>query len=814
MNLPTSNGRSIIPSLIISLFFIIFFQSISTAAPHITKTRPGPHEKPGRTLLQRLGRKIPKAAAPSLAYPASVSILFLRVEFQKENPDDMETTGNGLWSDPVYAHEGDPDYWVNKAQTDFINYWREVSYGLLTINITATPKVYALSHPMAYYGNETDASLQTLIYDSVTAASLDGVDFSLYDAVLIVHAGAGEEADLGDTPEDLWSLYYSSSVDSGGNGCIQSRENAGQQCLAATLKDGKRISEAIVMPQTDSQDDLIVDPLGVYVHEFGHWLGLPDLYCTSTYPPCSLDGAGNWSLMGDGVYNADPALCPGYYSDPAPADCVFGSSPAHPDAWSMLELGWVMPQTFATYPDPGATVLNPIVNLNIQPFPAAGTDLIKLPASTSTPATTHQYFLLENRQLVGFDKGLPGPGLLVWLVDEDVINANLASNSVNNSRARPGVKLIEADGDNALLAYGGDTGSDGDPFPGMTGNHRVTPMTNPSSIPYSAYGWVNLRNITQSVLSLPATTVITMDIGFAPQPPQDLDIDRGTGTLSWTGSEAPDLGSYVIYKNGNSVPYATVDAALDAYTDPVASSTADTYLVIAVDINGNESAPAYIGPTLTVGDILMIFSDSVREKALTITNTGKADLHISAMNMSGPDASAFGYRSGCPGAIVPNASCALTITLKAGSAGTKTAFLSINSDDPVSTTTTVMLTGTLAAAAGVGGGGGRCFIATAAYGSPLDPHVDALRKFRDRYLLTTAAGRAFVAFYYRHSPPAAAFIGRHERIRTATRWALTPAVYGIEHPGTSLLFFSSGLLTAIGLHTAMRKRRDRLKNPS
>jgi hypothetical protein len=83
-----------------------------------------------------------------------------------------------------------------------------------------------------------------------------------------------------------------------------------------------------------------------------------------------------------------------------------------------------------------------------------------------------------------------------------------------------------------------------------------------------------------------------------------------------------------------------------------------------------------------------------------------------------------------------------------------------------------------------GGGpyyGGGCFIATAAYGSPLDPHVKVLRSFRDRYLLTNDAGRAFVETYYRHSPQLAAYISRHETLRGAARLMLTPLVYGIEY---------------------------------
>jgi subtilisin family serine protease len=74
----------------------------------------------------------------------------------------------------------------------------------------------------------------------------------------------------------------------------------------------------------------------------------------------------------------------------------------------------------------------------------------------------------------------------------------------------------------------------------------------------------------------------------------------------------------------------------------------------------------------------------------------------------------------------------------------------------------------------------RCFIATAAYGSPLHPRVAALRSFRDRFLLTNIPGRFFVGVYYRVSPSLADFISHHEVVRSLSRVALLPLIWLAE----------------------------------
>jgi len=107
-----------------------------------------------------------------------------------------------------------------------------------------------------------------------------------------------------------------------------------------------------------------------------------------------------------------------------------------------------------------------------------------------------------------------------------------------------------------------------------------------------------------------------------------------------------------------------------------------------------------------------------------------------------------------------------------------------------------------------------CFIATAAFGSPMAADVVILRQFRDAYLLSNDIGRIFVRLYYHYSPAIADVIARHEILRAATRTTLMPVIWTCDLALEAPSFVGLGMLLSLTLGTslvlyrfALRKKR-------
>jgi chitinase len=102
-----------------------------------------------------------------------------------------------------------------------------------------------------------------------------------------------------------------------------------------------------------------------------------------------------------------------------------------------------------------------------------------------------------------------------------------------------------------------------------------------------------------------------------------------------------------------------------------------------------------------------------------------------------------------------------------------------------------------------------CFIATAAFGTKFEKHVQLLRRFRDLYLMPNSIGRAFVKAYYRYSPPIANFIARHDVLRAIVRWSLVPLItfsWMLLHFGLASTLLLT-VVTFFGMFLGYRKIR-------
>ena len=429
-------------------------------------------------------------------------------------------------SKPSYYHRlffsDDPTDGV----TSMREYYRENSGGRLLLSGRVTPKWLTMPQSAAFYVNGVSGldfggyprSSQKLAEDAMAAAyrelgdleyfdndGPDGVphsgdDDGYVDAVCVIHPGQGAELLTGTASDQaLWSHQAGIAIYAS---CPPG--TAGPGCLPGLYYGNVRGYLYILTPEfNDFPGD---NSCGTYFHEFGHTLGLPDLY------DFSAAGLGFYSLMGLGNYLPVCTL-----SDPGCAP--LGTRPGNLDAWCRQYLGFESPAVPATA---GPQTLAPATR---------GGGALKI-WTNGQPGS--EYLLVENRLREGPDSDLPGDGLVVYHVEDTRVD-NLAG------PASYRVRILAADGQNDLESPTGNFGDAGDPFPGTSGATSLTESTTPSSRDYANQDTgVRLTNI--AVTTAGANPAATFDLVVSPEPEIRL---AGWTTDDAGGDGYPDNGEAV-----------------------------------------------------------------------------------------------------------------------------------------------------------------------------------------------------------------------------------------------------------------------------
>ncbi len=458
-----------------------------------------------------------------LLTPAQQKVLVILVEFSTPPPGGpADRLAPATFDDMLFGHVYDPPdyagYPGHPTDRTLYNYFKKVSYGsvdVITVNAPSSLGWINVGHPYDDYCRPDGLhdygfgpypmNAQALVLDAVKAvdAFVNFADYAVGVEVpnlFVAHAGGGAEWN-GD-PAQFWS--HSWSLDAG----------TGLTDAQLTF-DGVKVNNYALMPEVGGDLTGYAGPafgpypptVGVYAHEYGHVLGLPDQYDYGY----ESSGTGIYSLMAGGSWNQWPP------------DWIFaGNSPSFLDAWSRYRLGFVTP-----------TVVSATTEVTLPPAETSQV-VYKMVVPSSGG---REYFLFENRQQIGFDQGLnvygdargnDVHGLAIYHVDDVVMTRNYwRPNEAENwkefrsegwrkawtGESHYGISLVQAD-DRWDLELGYFGGFRGDLYPGL---YQVTSFGNASrpnsssyyfwagSAPKFGYSGVTVNDIVEDAGTVSAT---------------------------------------------------------------------------------------------------------------------------------------------------------------------------------------------------------------------------------------------------------------------------------------------------------------------
>lgn len=442
-----------------------------------------------------------------------------------------------------------------------INYYKENSYNKY-IPEGIVHGWYRIPHPLTYYSNGqyglgNPPNLITLFEDVVNIIKGDTtIDWSYIDAdnnneinyIVIVHSGY--EAARTGNKNDIWSSALGYGMYIGTTGKMSTGVKITSTVRAWNIAFVSEHSSSIKADST---------VIGTYCHEFGHLLGLPDLYKGSSTANAVL---GYYSLMAGGNWLGD------------------GATPGHLDAYSKYNLSFTN------------TLINQSgINQVINDAETNDRNYLYTTRNYNIPgpypdSVTYEYFIIENRQNKLFDSYLPSNGIFIWHAKE-----TFAINSISTS-----VELKQADGLKDL-ENNRNYGDTGDSYPGSTNNRSFGKSTNPNTTLYDG----TVQNIEITNISDPSsamTMTATLPIGSVRfhTSPGGTDIWVGTTKLGTT-----DSGGILLISNLLTGPLSYVAKKTGYYDSSTQSVTVvenitiDTPLVIltSIVITGSLSISSY-----------------------------------------------------------------------------------------------------------------------------------------------------------------------------------------------------------------------------